>query len=473
MTPKSRSLIGWLAIGLLLAVFPSAGAQTMGGASPTMEQAVQNNTRMLDSVRANPREKAPALVRLKERLAQRGIADADARLAEIGRIFDEAAAMTVADFEKNRPSMVSRIMAQMRGDGMPSTGGGSSSGSAVPSLSGPGAGTSHTAGGAVIPWVDVHAHLVGRPKGIAGAASAALKTMDQTSTRRLIAMPPPQDETNQSSDYEILAEALRSHSRRIAFMGGGGSLNVMLQKARKETAVSDHLKREFERKADAILQQGAVGFGEMTAHHLSLHGSEHIYESVAADHPLLLLLADIAARHDVPIDFHFDVVTQDIPTPAWLTSPNNPQILHANLDAFERLLDHNPRAKICWAHAGSDNVGHWTVDLSRRLLQKHPNLSMSLRLGPGHSRQNFPLTPGGQIRPEWLGLLQDFPTRFVIGTDQFFADSARQGTGPVAELTAKTPKSRENAPVFLQALPPDLARKIASENAIALYKLKN
>jgi hypothetical protein len=39
-------------------------------------------------------------------------------------------------------------------------------------------------------------------------------------------------------------------------------------------------------------------------------------------------------------------------------------------------------------------------------------------------------------------------------------------------LAKKIPPTRELSPVFLNSLPPDLARKIASENAIALYKLK-
>lgn len=328
-----------------------------------------------------------------------------------------------------------------------------------------------TSGDATISFIDVHAHLLGGQQNMAGAVSAALTRMDQVCISKLIVMPPPEDGSNKTHDYEVFVEAIRPYSTRIAFLGGGGSLNIMLHQAGKQTVVSDSLRREFTEKANDILKQGAKGFGEMAVQHLSLQGAHHPYESIPADHPLFLLLADIAAQHDVPIDIHFDVVTEDIPTPAYLTSPNNPKVLHANLDAFERLLDHNPKAKISWAHAGSDNTGHWTVDLSRRLLQKHPNLYMSLRLGPGHSRQNFPLTPDGQIKPEWLSLLKDFPTRFLIGTDQFIGSSPDQGPGGKKET--KTPKSRENVPVFLKTLPADLARKITSENAIALYKLKN
>lgn len=93
------------------------------------------------------------------------------------------------------------------------------------------------------------------------------------------------------------------------------------------------------------------------------------------------------------IDLHFDVVVEDIRAPEWLASPPNPASFRANLPGFERLLAHNRGARIVWAHAGSDMLGGWTVDLSRRLLAAHPNLFMSIRMAPGHAPANHPLTP--------------------------------------------------------------------------------
>jgi len=75
---------------------------------------------------------------------------------------------------------------------------------------------------------------------------------------------------------------------------------------------------------------------EETPRGIGLLGSE----SVPADHPLLLLLVDIAARHDVPIDLHFDPVLEKMARPDWAPS-TNPAVLPANFPAFERLLAHN------------------------------------------------------------------------------------------------------------------------------------
>ncbi len=327
-------------------------------------------------------------------------------------------------------------------------------------------------------WIDVHVHLIGLVGGrtnrqdYEGAARAAFGVMEESGIRKMVVMPPPQVYGMTLQDYDGFAEAIKRQPARFAFLGGGGSLNPMLQDAGQRSDVNGKLRSEFEDKTNEILRQGAVGFGEITAHHLS-HVPGHPYESVAADHPLLLLLADIAARNEALIDFHLDVLPEDMKTPGWLSSPPNAAVLRANLAAFERLLEHNRSAKIVWAHAGSDMLGHWTIELSRRLLGKHPNLYMSLRMAPGRAPQNHPLSRDNEIRPGWLRLLQDFPERFVIGGDQFIVSPSVQGGGPGVEFSKHAPIVRERTRLFLAALPADLSRKIALENAIRLYRLKD
>ena len=166
------------------------------------------------------------------------------------------------------------------------------------------------------------------------------------------------------------------------------------------------------------------------------------------------------------------MVPEDSRIPAWASAFDNPPELRANLPAFERLLEHNRKARIVWAHAGSDMFGYWTTDLSRILLQKYPNLHMSLRMAPGRAPENHPLTREGEIRPQWLRLLGDFPDRFVIGGDQFIASSSVRGEGPGLTFSKRAPITRERTRTFLERLPPDLYRKIAYENAIRLYGLE-
>jgi len=113
--------------------------------------------------------------------------------------------------------------------------------------------------------------------------------------------------------------------------------------------------------------------------------------------------------------------------PAGLKSPPNAPQLHANIAAFERLLSHNPRAKIIWAHAGSDNTGYRTPDLCRRLLRAHPNLYMEIKTDPQLNGKNYPIEDG-KIKPDWLQLFVDFQDRFIIALTSTIPSQRRRNS---------------------------------------------
>lgn len=112
-----------------------------------------------------------------------------------------------------------------------------------------------------------------------------------------------------------------------------------------------------------------------------------------------------------------------------MSPPRNPAVLKENIGGFERLLAHNRKAKIVWAHAGGDPVGHFTPRLVRELLGRHSNLALSIRPTTGP----FPgamVPPKGAINDDWIAVLRDFPDRFVIGSDNFVVPT--RYTGPDA-----------------------------------------
>lgn len=329
--------------------------------------------------------------------------------------------------------------------------------------------------------IDTHAHLVpGGPgsvradyhKGFVGAARVALAEMERTGFALSLLMPPPQrhDDWNRY-DYLDFLEVIRANPGRFAFLGGGALLNSLILKAAAEGRVDEDDRRLFVANAERILRDGAVGFGELAAEHYGLgrFAAVHPYESVAPDHELFLLLADIAARHDVPIDLHLELIPQDMPLPSRpaLKKPPNPKFLKANLEAFERLLAHNRGARIVWCHAGWDLTGTRDIPAMRRLLNRHPNLYMSLKIAEkiGMPRSR-PLDGDGRLKEAWLELFRDFPDRFMIGTDAFHNGGDNWGGGP-------TPAGGlVDLPVRLVAqLPPELARAIGHENARRVYKL--
>lgn len=328
-----------------------------------------------------------------------------------------------------------------------------------------------------IDWIDVHVHPTGMRTGASEypqAVRSALEAMDESHISHMVLMPQPMVTSRMPNGkaappapIELWIEEARKYPDRFVVMGGGGSLNGMIHEEGHDGHPSETLKERFADRAEAIMKLGAVGFGELSVLHLSLIPG-HAFEDVPGDHPLLLMLADITAKHDVVIDVHFDLVLEDTPRPGYL-SPDNPAVFKRNIDGFERFLAHNRGAKISWAHAGSDMFGFWTAAFSREMLAKHPNLYMSLRMGMGRSKKNHPLL-GNQIDPDWLKTFQDFPDRFFLGGDQFFIAPGTQG--PTAQFAKNADAIRRRSQLFLSLLPEDLALKIGRENAMRVYKIK-
>ncbi len=319
-------------------------------------------------------------------------------------------------------------------------------------------------GAGLVSYIDTHAHLQGRYGGgtdYDGASEIALATMKNLAIQKSLIMAPPQpaDLPGGTWDYSDFAYIARNDPARFAFLGGGGTLNPLIQESIKSgTTTPDSI---FEEKASEILRADAVGFGELAAEHLSLREG-HPYVSAPPDHPLFLLLADIASGHEVPIDLHMEAVARDIALPSRLRSPPNPTILRENITAFERMLSHNREARIVWAHAGWDNTGHRTIALSRRLLETHSNLYMSIKIGEDSLQENRPLKPNGEIQPEWVDLIRSFPDRFVIGSDQFYVS-------PRSNMSF--PSSSQGPRDILNQLPSDVAPKVAYENPVSIYRL--
>src|SRR5713101_8266138 len=309
------------------------------------------------------------------------------------------------------------------------------------------------------PYIDGHVHIDQHDP--EGAVQLLLRAMDGLNGAKAFIQTEPYGPDNPARwDAEMIPPAVKKHPDKLIVLGGGGTLNPMILESWRTHDSGPEVKRKFRERAEELLREGVSGFGELSTEHLSLPQSPvKDYEYAPADSPLMLLLADIAAEHNVPIDLHMEALPQTIPTPAEYGPPNPPE-LHGNIAPFERLLAHNPRAKIIWAHAGSDNIGYRTPELSRRLLKAHANLYMEIKFDPGFPGKDPPIVDG-KLKPEWLKLFSDFPDKFIVGSDQHFDPPA---TAPLA-------RAQQNA-LLLNQLPLDLRKKIATENALRIYSTK-
>ncbi|HLW52138.1 MAG TPA: amidohydrolase family protein [Candidatus Angelobacter sp.] len=306
---------------------------------------------------------------------------------------------------------------------------------------------------AASPIIDVHTHL--EPADSEGSIHAVLGSLTAEHAVKIIFMPPPFTVGDPARyDFALFQPHTRGHEDRLAMLAGGGILNPMIHESVRSRDAGPEVRRKFKGQAEELLRAGAAGFGELAAEHFP---GATPYESAPPDHPLFLLLADIAAAHHVPIDLHMEAVARNMPWPAELKPPPNATEIRENIAAFERLLNHNRRARIIWAHAGWDNTGDRTPELCRRLLAVHRNLYMELKIDPVKPGKNSPLAADGTIKPEWLRLFQDFPDRFVVGSDQHYPQPP---TGP---------ERWQSVVLLINQLSSGTQKKIAFENAERLY----
>jgi Amidohydrolase len=121
---------------------------------------------------------------------------------------------------------------------------------------------------------------------------------------------------------------------------------------------------------------------------------------------------------------------------------------HADEEAVEILMRHNPRARIIWAHTG---FGLPTERVSA-MLTKYPALWGELSYRGG-------ITDGtGKLTPEWRALFERYPDRFLLGSDTWIPERWAAYGDIMAGYRA-----------WLEQLPPKVAAQIAHGNARALF----
>lgn len=115
---------------------------------------------------------------------------------------------------------------------------------------------------------------------------------------------------------------------------------------------------------------------------------------------------------------------------------------HSDADAVERIFRSWPQARVLWAHSGFDSP-----DKVRETLRRHKNLWSDLAF---RSEQ----ASADKVDPQWLAAFEEFPDRFMIGTDTF---------APERWYYIKEHAAYSRA--WLASLPTELAQNIGYRNA--------
>ena len=304
-------------------------------------------------------------------------------------------------------------------------------------------------------YVDGHLHYVDFFQESDGMP-ALLEAMDESDIRRAAIMGVPvakmwqEDEPKKpryyagddaalywysATDFELLhaIQALTPKEQRrfIPFLSG---INATDKNA------AAHLRRALE------LNPGFwQGIGEVFTRHDDVTALVH-GDTPRANSEAMIKVYKVAAEFDLPVLVHSNVTSKRERNPLYL-------------EELEEALQKNPEVKIIWAHAGTSKELHRHQDeldflrpLLKRLLRQYDNLTIDLSwtlLEP------YLLDEKGTPRPQWLALLEQYPTRFVLGSD-------------VVGRFANLGKIMQSFEPVLQALPKEVAQAIAHDNFLAL-----
>lgn len=300
--------------------------------------------------------------------------------------------------------------------------------------------TPPTATAWTLPIIDAHMHI-----NYDSSAEKLVSLMDAAGVRQMVLMARYYRGDGRSSDEEALAMARRFPGRFIPFVGGQ---RPELARADAWTTPDNAASSTLLAQADQKLRSGEFfGLGEFIIRHYgyttrtTLEGEVHL----PVDTWLMGKLATLAARYRVPLLIHME--GEPDATPGMVS-----------------LLKSHPKANIIWAHS----CGRSSARVIRQVLADHPNLFCDLGgmtntggYGSGWPRRGpwtFLIEDGsGNLLPDMKALHEDYPTRFLIGTDVAHTDR-------LVDYRRRIGRFRE----LLNQLTPTTARRLAYENAEAL-----
>lgn len=258
------------------------------------------------------------------------------------------------------------------------------------------------------PLLDAHSHLHG-PDAIEPLVAA----MDRHRLTRVALLGVG---GVQKDDRAWIARAAERHPERVVAVA----------------PVPDPLAPDAPRQLEKDLASGRYrGGGEIHVH----QASRKIRRAI--DGPPFRALLEVAAAHGAPLIVHDELTDGLIPE-------------------LERALAHNRTATIVLAHAGSAEPA-----VLAGLLARHDNLQVDLS-GTHFLRTPALATEAGSLGAAWRTLLSERADRFLAGIDLW---------APALFAPAMLDRLMGWTRRILGELPPAAAERIASSNAVRLYRL--
>ena len=286
------------------------------------------------------------------------------------------------------------------------------------------------------------------------SAERLIAEMDRAGVKAMVLMARYYGGANggQGSDEQALAYAEKYPGRFIPFIAGQrGDLST-------EYVWSNPTADVYLGEAGEKARSGRFhGLGEFIMYHHAYQlpkwgqtgGAEDVV--IPVDSGLMRGIANIGARYDIPVLIHLEGEPEKVA-------------------AMTRLLEARPKTKFIWAHS----CGRMSAERIRGMLRRFANLmcdlgGMTRAKRGGHGTYWPRRTPWiqpiengfGSLYPEMRQLYQDFPDRFMIGTDAAHT--------PALQLYQWRVKIFRQ---LLSQLSEGTARRLAYQNAEELFGLE-
>lgn len=196
----------------------------------------------------------------------------------------------------------------------------------------------------------------------------------------------------------------------------------------------DHVKRMMEWYPNFW-----EGIGEVMGRHDDLTALTYD-ETGRINHKALDAIYEFAGKHDLPVTIHSNISSVNSSTPLYINE-------------VEDILKRHPKTRFIWSHAGISRrikVPTLVSDL-KKILTQYNNLWIDISWVVFEQE----IYPNNQINRDWIGLIEAFPNRFMIGSDK---------VGRFGNYSSEIKKYD----VLLDKLNPEIARKVARENFMSV-----
>ncbi|WP_442108825.1 amidohydrolase family protein [Pseudomonas sp. NUPR-001] len=191
------------------------------------------------------------------------------------------------------------------------------------------------------------------------------------------------------------------------------------------------------------------GIGEVFTRHDDLTALTS-GDTPRANNEAMTRIYHLAAEQDLPVLIHSNITSKRERNPLYLAEIEEP-------------LRNHPHTRFIWAHAGTSMEIHrhqtqmdFLLPTLTRLLDSYPNLYVDLSWSV---LQPYLLDEQGKPREAWVALVKRFPERFMLGSD-------------VVGRFDTVGEQLHSFDPFLDALPADVAQKVAQDNFLAVLPKK-